>query len=317
MPNSKPKLLVVKELPPEAMQRLSTDYDCIFTPVEHVPSLNALEGVKAVVTSGVIGLPAEYLAHLPQLELIASFGVGTDGLALDAYHDRGILVTNTPGVLVDDVADLAMGLILAALRRIPAMDAYVRDGQWARQGPAPLTTSLSGKTLGIVGLGSIGGAVAHRARAFRMKVGYAGPDAVEGYQRYPDVHSLAEASDVLLVSCPGGPATRGLIDARILEALGSEGWLVNISRGSIVDEDALLHALRQRTIMGAALDVFATEPDLHPAYASFDNVILSPHHASGTRETRDSMAKLLIDNLDAHFAGLPLLTPIHSPSTTR
>lgn len=267
--------------------------------------------VRAVVTTGGKGFGAELLAQLPRLEIVASSGVGTDTIDVAACVARGVPVTNTPDVLNDDVADLGIGLILSALRHLPQGHDYVRSGDWARQGMMGFTTTVTGKTLGIVGLGRIGHELADRAKALKMRIAYTGRHKQDvAYDYYADLGELARQADVLALTCPGGAATRGLIGAPQLAALGPDGWLVNLSRGSVVDEDALIAALTARTIRGAALDVYASEPKVNPTLTALSNVVFYPHHASGSQETRSAMSQLVVDNLAAHFAGRPLLTPL-------
>src|SRR5574337_717719 len=242
------------------------------------------------------------------LELISVFGVGYDGVPVDYCRGRGVRVTNTPVVLTEDVADVALALILMTMREFVRLDRFVRDGRWLAGGPW-LTTRLAGRTVGILGLGRIGTAIAHRVEALGMKVAWTGRRPRDVAWRYvPDLVELARQSDVLVVACPGGPATRHLVDARVLEALGPEGTLVNIARGSIVDEEALVRALADGTIKGAGLDVYADEPRVPPAMLAMDNVVLLPHVGSATRETRQAMADLCKANLDAWFDGGRVLT---------
>ena len=267
--------------------------------------------VRGVVTTGGKGFTAGLLGQLPAIEIVASSGVGTDTIDVAACKARGVPVTNTPDVLNDDVADLGIGLIISALRQMPKGHEYVRSGDWAKYGMMGFTSTLTGKTLGIVGLGRIGKELASRAKALKMRIAYTGRSrqAVD-YDFHETVVDLARASDVLALTCPGGEATRGLIGPEELEALGSKSWLVNLSRGSVVDEPALIKALREGTIRGAALDVYANEPHVSPALSNQPNVVLYPHHSSGSIETRTAMSQLVVDNLAAHFAGKPLLTPL-------
>lgn len=267
--------------------------------------------IRAIATRGELGASAELIAQLPALELIACYGVGTDAIALDAARTRGIRVTNTPDVLTGDVADLAVGLALALLRRIPAGDAYVRAGTWAGRN-MDLTTRLHGKRVGLLGLGRIGAATARRLAGFEVELAYSSRTAKADapWRHVADPVALAQWSDVLIVTLAGGAGTKGIVGADVLQALGPQGWLVNVSRGSTVDEPALLAALEHRAIAGAALDVFWNEPRIDPRFAALDNVLLYPHHGSGTVETRQAMGRLVRDNLAAHFGGRPLLTPV-------
>src|SRR5690606_7616976 len=248
------------------------------------------------------GFKASMLPALPALEIVASSGVGTDSIDIPACHEKGIAVTNTPDVLNDDVADLGIGLIMNALRRLGDGHEYARAGNWGRLGMMPLTTSIAGKRLGIVGLGRIGHELANRAAALKMKISYTGRNKQDtSYNYYDSIAELARNSDVLALTCPGDKQTYRIINAEILEALGTIVRLVNLARGSVVDEAALLDALEQKRIAGAALDVFDNEPNIDPRFFKLDNVILYPHHASGTKETRNAMSQLVVDNLLAHF----------------
>jgi len=256
-------------------------------------------------------VPAKLMEALPKLEIIATMSVGTDHIDLAAAKARGIAVTNAPDVLTDCVADLGMGLTINLARNLVAADRFVRAGDWTK-GLFPLQAKLGGATMGIVGLGRIGKAVAKRAEAFGMRIVYYGrrrvPDVA--YPFYDDLVAMARDSDYLMLACPGGEATRNLIDAKVIAALGPEGMLVNIARGSVVDQPALIAALQSRQLGGAALDVYADEPRVPEALMKLDNVMLAPHIASATHATRRAMGNLMIDNLLAHFGGSKLLTPV-------
>ena len=266
--------------------------------------------IEVLVTTGGAGAARALIEQLPRLRLIACFGVGVDAIDLAAARERGVAVTNTPDVLTDDVADLAIGLMLAALRGLATADRYVRAGLWLRAN-MPLQTRMSGKRLGIVGIGRIGQAIARRASAFGMSIAWNGPRPKDLPWRYePDLLALARSVDVLVAACPGGAATRGLISRAVLEALGP-GVFVNIARGSVVDETALVDLLVTQRLGGAALDVFADEPRVPEALFALDHVVLQPHQASATRETRAAMGQLVLDNIAAHVAGRPLLTPVN------
>jgi len=236
--------------------------------------------------------------------------VGFDNIDVRAAHDRNIAVTNTPDVLTDDTADVALFLLLNCARRAVEADMFVRVGRW-QSGAFPLSTSVSGKIVGIVGLGQIGSAIAKRAEAFNTKVFYHSRTQKDvPYQYYSDLEEMAKDCDFLVLACAGGEETKGLIDLKILNALGSKGYLINIARGSVVNEEDLLIALRNRAIAGAGLDVFADEPNVPESMLSMDNVVLSPHVGSATLETRSKMGQLVVDNFLAHFDGKPLLTPV-------
>jgi len=267
--------------------------------------------VRAVVTSGSSGIAAELIEALPKLEIIGCFGNPRGTVDLALTKRRGVVVTNTPDSITADVADLAMGLIVAVMRRIAEADRYVRAGRWL-SGLLPPGSGLGGKTCGIIGLGAIGSGIAKRAEAFRMTVRYHGPRRKEGvgYAFDPDLERLARESDCLVVACPSTPQTRGLVNARILDALGADGYLVNIARGPIVDEQALIAALRERRIAGAGLDVFWDEPRVPAALFTMEQVVLAPHIGSTTREVREERGRKLLANLRAHFAGKPVPTPL-------
>jgi lactate dehydrogenase-like 2-hydroxyacid dehydrogenase len=270
--------------------------------------------IRAIATRGELGASADLIGALPNLEIISCYGVGTDAIDLVAAWNRKIQVTNTPDVLTGDVADLAIGLALSLMRCIPAADAFVRSGAWAR-GNMDLVTRLYGKRVGVVGFGRIGTTVAKRLSGFDVEIGYFDVAARAGvsHSYFNDVVKLAEWSDVLVVTLAGLPSTQKIVNARVFEALGREGYFVNVSRGSVVDEPALLDALKSHQIAGAALDVFWNEPNIDPRFLTLDNVVLQPHHASGTVETRKAMGQLVRDNLAAHFSGRPLLTPVLPP----
>ena len=267
--------------------------------------------VRGIAASGESRVSAELIARLPALEIISVMGVGYDGVDVAAAKARGVMVTHTPGVLNDDVADLALGLMLSAARQLPAADRYVRAGLWP-QGPMPLARKMSGARLGLVGIGRIGQAIALRALAFGMSVSYTARHARPElpYTFAPDVVALAERVDYLVVITPGGAGTRKLIDARVLAALGPKGILINVARGSVVDEQALIEALEAGTIAGAGLDVFEAEPRVPERLLTLSKVVLTPHIGSATADTRQAMADLAMGNLAAHFAGKPLLTPV-------
>ncbi|WP_417583795.1 2-hydroxyacid dehydrogenase [Nitrincola sp.] len=268
--------------------------------------------IRAVVTSHGGGFSADLLARLPNLEIVASSGVGIDSLCVEACRQRGIPVTHTPDVLNADVADMGMLLLLATLRRLLPGERWIREGHWRNQGMMPLNTSVQGKRLGIVGFGRIGKAVAVRAEAFGMQICYYGRHAQPqvAYPWYADLIQLAQDCDVLLLTVPANSETHRLINAEVLTALGPQGYLINIARGAVVDESALIEALQQGRIAGAGLDVFVEEPNVPDALLALDNVVLQPHCASGTVETRGAMAQLVVDNLAAHFSGRALLTPV-------
>lgn len=266
---------------------------------------------RVVVTSARNGCSASVIDALPQLHAIVSFGVGYDSIALDAAAARGIQVSNTPDVLNDCVADLAFGLLMDASRRIAQGDRFVRDGRWLSSA-FPLTSRVSGKRLGILGLGRIGEKVARRAEGFDMQIAYHNRRARDGapWRYEADLLALAAWSDYLVVTCVGGPETEGLVSREVLEAIGPKGILVNVSRGSVIDEDAMVKALENGSLGGAGLDVFRDEPRVPPALTRLDNVVLAPHMASGTVETRGAMQALMLDNLRAFLDTGKVLTPV-------
>ncbi|MES3056651.1 2-hydroxyacid dehydrogenase [Sphingomonas faeni] len=259
---------------------------------------------RAIVGGGSSVVDAALLDRLPALELIAIHGVGYDGIDLATTKPRGIAVTTTPDVLTDDVADLAIGLMLAVQRRIVANDRAVRDGGWQ----IDLSRRASERRIGIFGLGRIGKAIARRAAPFATELHYTARSAKPDFAGvfHADIASLAAACDVLIIAAPGGDATSRIVDAGVLAALGEDGILINIARGSLVDQPALVAALEDGTVAGAGLDVFADEPAVPDALKTMDQVVLSPHQGSATVDGRAAMAALVIANLDAHFAGRPL-----------
>lgn len=268
--------------------------------------------IRGVATSTLHGrLGAELLEQLPRTEIIANFGVGYENVDVAEAARRGIVVTNTPNVLDEEVADLAVGLLLATLRKIPQADRYLRSGHWLTA-PFPLSPTLRGRKIGIVGLGRIGRAVARRLEGFGVSIAYHGrnlqPDVA--YVHYPTLTGLAEASDVLIVLTPGGSDTKHLVDRQVLKALGPSGVLINISRGSLVDEQALIEALRTGTILSAGLDVYEDEPRVPPELMAMEEVVLLPHIGSASLDTRNAMGQLVVDNLVSWFSGDGPLTPV-------
>ena len=264
--------------------------------------------VRAVAGGNV---DAALMDRLPGLEIIANFGVGYDSIDTRAARERNIRVTNTPNVLNDAVAELTIGLMIALARRIPQADRFVRDGKWAKVGYR-LQTELNGKTVGILGLGRIGKEIATRCQAMRMRVVYHGRrrQSDEPYGYYDDLTAMARDCDWLVLIAPGGKGTEKIVSREVLEALGPEGYLVNVARGTLVDEAAMLELLKSWKLGGAALDVFENEPAMDPGFWELDNVVLSPHQGSATHQTRDKMGDLVVANLVAHFDGEPLLSAV-------
>ena len=305
------ELLITAPLPPFLAQPLAADYRCHDYAGARDPDalLREVAGkVRGLVQGGGTVTPTSLLDALPALEIISVFGVGYDGVPTGYCRERGIKVTNTPDVLTDDVADVAVALILMTARNFVGADRFVRAGEWPKRS-LPLTTKLAGRSVGIVGLGRIGKAIAKRVEAMGMRVAYTGRKPQDVPYRYVrDLAALAGEVDFLVIACPGGPATKHLIDARILDALGAKGTLVNIARGSIVDEQALVDALSRGTLKSAGLDVFENEPHVPSELLAMDNVVLLPHVGSATRETRQAMADLCRANVDAWFSERRTLT---------
>lgn len=314
----KPEVLVLAAHPaPPVMTQLEQHFTCHHVWQAEAGAQGALidsvaATIRAVWTVGSVGIDAALAAKLPKLEIVVVGSVGFDKVEFAPLTARGIPVTNTPGVLTDDVADLALLLLLAAVRRLPAMNRYVRDGDWAARKPLLPARTVRGKTVGIFGYGRIGQAIAARLTALGMVVKYYQPRAVPGVaaERAESLLALARDSDFLVLSAPATPQTKHVVDAAVLTALGAAGILVNIARGALVDEPALIRVLQDGTLGGAALDVFDDEPNVPAALRALDNVVLTPHIGSLTVETRLAMAQLTFDNLYAHFNGQPLLTPV-------
>ena len=268
--------------------------------------------VRALVRGGHAQIGRSLIDRLPALEIIASFGVGYDGIDLAAAAERGVIVTNTPDVLTEEVADTALGLLLMTVRELSAAERHLRAGRWAADGPYPLSPSLRDRQVGIVGLGRIGMAIARRLDAMKVGVVYHSrrPRADAPYRYYDDLRAMAADVDVLLVVVPGTASTRHLVDAGVLEALGADGVLINVGRGSVVDEAALVAALRQGTIRAAGLDVFANEPHVPAELVALPNAVLLPHVGSASVHTRRAMGQLVVDNLRSWFEDGRPLTPV-------
>ena len=300
-------------VPPMLLERLEQSYQLHrFVPGQNPESLATVAPeIQAIVANGESRVTADFLARFAAARILAVFGVGYDGVDTAAARAQGISVTHTPDVLTDDVADMAIALMLAAARAVPAADRFVRAGKWL-QGGFPLSRKVSGARLGIVGLGRIGSAIAQRAAGFKMDISYWARQPKPGvaYAFHPSPQALATAVDILVVSTIGGQPTRGLINADVLEALGPEGILVNVARGTVIDEKALVNALLNRKIAAAGLDVFSNEPRVPEELLAMDNVVLTPHIASATLETRIAMSDLVMRNLAAHFEGKALISEI-------
>jgi lactate dehydrogenase-like 2-hydroxyacid dehydrogenase len=306
-------LLQIGTFPAAAQTLIDEEFRC--HSLEQLEMDAALrERVRAIVTRGNYAVPRGVIERLPRLGVIASMGVGYDLIDLAAAREHGVLVSNTPDVLNDAVAELCIGLLFSLLRRLPQADRHVRSGAWregAQGTPLPLGATLAGKRVGIVGLGRIGKDIARRLVPFGVSIAYHGrTDQHLHWPWQPDLLALARESDVLIVVAPGGEGTRQLVDGAVLDALGPQGFLVNVGRGSVVDEAALVAALAGRRIAGAALDVFENEPDIDARFFGLDNVMLSPHIGSATHETRAAMARLTLGNLRQFFKDGTVLTPV-------
>jgi lactate dehydrogenase-like 2-hydroxyacid dehydrogenase len=308
----KTDLLVVVRYPEADMAELARHYTLhVLSDSANPVALLADVGprIRAVATNGEAGASAELIDALQQLEIVVSYGVGVDAIDLGHAAKRGIRVTNTPDVLTGDVADMGLGLMLAIARHIPANDRVVRDGQWEKM-TLPLATRMFGKRLGILGLGRVGRALAKRAAAFDMSIAY--HDRVRfddvGYTYREDAVTLARNSDFLVICAAADRQSHASVSRDVLDALGPDGILVNVARGSIVDEPVLLDYLASHRIRGAALDVFWNEPSIDPRFYSLDNVVLQPHRSSATVETRAAMGQLVRENLRAFFEDMPLIT---------
>lgn len=306
------RLLQHASLPEILTDALSQKYELVdyFDLTSDQLTQNA-EEFTVLLTNGEDTVGRDLIESLPNLELIADFGVGYDGIDLEAAREHHVAVSNTPGVLTADVADLVIALILSVARQVPAAEQFITQGDWTR-GSYPWTTKVSGSRLGIVGLGRIGSAVAHRAAAFDMEISYTDRGPIQGarYTFVDGIHELARNSDFLVVCAPGGNATKNLVDASVLEALGKSGYLVNIARGTVVDEDALIRAITEGTIAGAALDVFAHEPKVPAELLGLPNVVVTPHLASATWQTRREMARLVEENVNSWLDRHELVTPV-------
>ncbi|GBQ83836.1 2-hydroxyacid dehydrogenase [Asaia krungthepensis] len=311
----KPDILLIEPMMPAIEAELDAAYQVHRWNGQPLP---ANSPIRAVVTGGGTGVPCAVMDSLPALEVITINGIGTDAVDLVEAARRDIAVTVTRDVLTDDVADLGMALMLAAMRDLVPGDRLVRDSLWGKQG-LPLARKVSGAKLGIVGMGQVGQAIARRARAFSMDVAYFSRRdlALDGVPFHASLIDLASWSDVLVIAASGGAQSRHLISRDVIDALGPDGLLVNVARGSVVDEEALVAALVEGRLGRAALDVFTDEPNVPDTLKTLDNVVLQPHRASATLETRTAMGQLVLDNLAAHFAGRPLLTPVITVDTPK
>jgi lactate dehydrogenase-like 2-hydroxyacid dehydrogenase len=301
----KPEILLIKPIYAPTLAALERDY----VVRKAWEARGDYAQVRAIVTTTATGFTREHADACPKLDMVACFGSPRDNFDVAVCSERGIAVSATPDEIAPAVADLAFGLLLSVMRRIAAGDRFVRSGQWLSAADSA-GRHLGAKTCGIIGLGQIGLGVARRAEACGMRVAYHGPHEKEvAYRYYSDVVELAAASDCLVAACPLTPETRGIVDVRVLEALGPEGFLVNVARGPVVDEAALLAALGEKRIAGAGLDVYWDEPNVPQALVDDDNVVMTPHVGSNTREVRDERGAKLLANLRAHFSGEPVPYP--------
>ena len=307
---TKQHLLLLEPLPEPTLASLAEYF--IIHPFTNMDDLAKIApDIRAIATGGSYGVAPEVMAALPHLEIIAVNGVGLDKIDLTEAQKRHIRVTVTTDISTNDVADMAMLLLLALKRNLKTNEQFLLDGNWAAGKLPPLAHSLNGRKLGIAGFGRIGQAVARRAQASNMEVAYFNPHPREGSTLTfePSLKALAAWADILVITLPATAATKNIVNADILAALGKDGVLINTARGSVIDEEALLTALKSKSIAGAGLDVFQNEPTINPAFLTLDNVVLQPHQASATIETRLAMGQNIIDNLLAYFSGKPLLTP--------
>ena len=298
-------ILRVTNLMPSLMSALQSGY--LVHDRDHITDPGALSRIRAMVGGGDAVIDKKLMSLFPALEFISICGVGYDGVDVAAAMERGIKVGHTPGVLNDDVADLALGLMLSVARRLPQADKFVRNSDWV-EGPFPLSTKLTGARLGLLGMGRIGQAIAKRALAFDMSIAYHTRHRVESvpYAYFASAKELAANVDYLVVITPGGAGTKHLVNAEVLAALGKKGYLINVARGSVVDQAALIEALQKKTIAGAGLDVFADEPRVPSELRLANHTVLTPHIGSATQQTRQAMADLCLANLAAHFEGKPI-----------
>lgn len=309
-------ILRVGPVNPTVAQALTDEFDSLTLPPAGPARDEFLDAhadaIRIAVCSGKIGVDTDLMKHLPNLEAIVNFGVGYDASDVAQARERNIPISNTPDVLTDCVADTALGLYLNTLRSLSAAERFVRDGTWATGANFPLATRASGKRVGILGLGRIGTAIAKRLEAFGCDIHYHNRSEIADspYTYHSSAAALAEGTDVLVVAAAGGPDSAGLVDATVLEKIGPHGFLINIARGSVIDEPALVNALQNGTIAGAGLDVFVNEPHAPEELLTLDNVALLPHLGSGTHETRADMATLTLDNLRSYISSGELVTPV-------
>ena len=310
----KPAVLMIGPMMPHVMAALDDAYDVhrLYQAEDRDALIASVANdIRGIATDGHLGASADLISKLPNLEIISCYGVGVDAIDLKAAGEHDVTVTNTPHVLNDDVANLAIALLLATSRCIVRNDKHVRSGAWLK-GNAPLARGIRGKNVGILGLGRIGKDIARKLEVFGCNIAYHGRSRQDDqpYEFHDTLVGLADWSDYLIVICPGGPATAGIVNADVCKALGPEGTLINVARGSVVDEPAMVAALESGELGGAGLDVFADEPRVPEILFAMDNVVLQPHAGSATEETRRAMGDLVVENLALHFAGKPVKTPV-------
>lgn len=306
---ARPALLLTGPVMEEVVERqLAARFALV--PLEKLDAATA-PAVRAIATRGKARVDDALMARLPNLEIVANFGVGYDTVDAAAAAARKVIVTNTPDVLNEEVADLTLGLLLATVRQLPQADRFVRAGKWTKDA-YPLGPTLRDRTVGILGMGRIGKAIARRLEAFGVPVVYHSrrPQADVAWRHYPDLLEMAREVDVLVAILPGGPATRHIVNAQVLAALGANGIFINVARGTVVDEQALLAALKSGAILAAGLDVFEDEPNVPEAFFALDNVVLLPHVGSSTVHTRTAMGQLVVDNILSWLDGKGPLTPV-------
>ena len=307
-------LLVIGEITPRMHARLTPSFSLHYTDrIDDVPAFLAQEGhrIAHVLTDGHNGVPRAWMDALPGLKLISNYGVGYDAIDVGLTGERGVLVTHTPGVLSDEVATTALMLMLACYRNLLASDAFVRGGIWPEERHMALSRSADHRRVGILGLGRIGLALAKKLEPFHAKLSYHNRKERNVPYRYcRDLVKMAAEADVLFVVTPGGAETRGIVNREVIDALGPDGMLVNVSRGSVVDEPALVAALEEGRLGAAGLDVFADEPNVPSALFAMENVVLTPHIGSATEETRQAMGDLVVDNLLQHQADGRVISPV-------
>jgi len=317
---SKPQVMVMSTVYPSALASLEAQFDLLrWDQAEDRDAFLRSKGknCRVVILNGHVPLGENELKHLPSLELVACTSAGFEAIDLEQLSRAGIALTNASQALRDDVADAVLMLLLATYRNLVQCDAYVRTGQWGQDGPYPLLSTLKGKRAGILGFGTIGQEIAARLTPMKLEIGYCARSQKDvGFSYFPNAKSLAKWCDILIVVVPGGEDTRHLVGRDVLTELGPEGTLINIARGSVVDEAVLIEYLSTGRLRSAGLDVFQNEPRPNSALTTLSNVVLYPHHASGTEETRQAMAQLAVDNIAAHFLNEPLLTPVLNSNLT-